>query len=65
MGYVHELQEELKQMLGDLDKEKRQEITRYVGRKILESYCNGIESVQVLQAGKKEAAKSRPWRTRE
>jgi hypothetical protein len=49
-------------MLADLDEEKQHEIARYVGRKILESYRNGIESVRVLQAGKKAAAKSRTWK---
>jgi hypothetical protein len=62
MGYVHELQEELKQMLGDLDEEKRHEIVRYVGRKILESYRNGIESVKVLEAGKRAAENGRTWK---
>jgi hypothetical protein len=64
MGYIHELQEELRKMLGDLDEEKQQEIARYVGRKILESYRNGIESVKILQAGTETAPKRRVWERR-
>ena len=58
MGYLQELKAELRQMLGELDEAKQDEIARYVGRKILESYRNGIQSVKILEAGKKAQARS-------
>jgi len=58
MGYLQELKAELRQMLGELDEAKQEEIARFVGRKILESYRNGIESVKILEAGKKAQARS-------
>ena len=58
MGYLQELKVELRQMLGELDEAKQEEIARFVGRKILESYRNGIESVKILEAGKKAQARS-------
>jgi hypothetical protein len=48
----------IKPMLGELDEAKQDEIARFVGRKILESYRNGIESVKILEAGKKAQARS-------
>ena len=58
MGYLQELKAELRQMLGELDDAKQDEIARFVGQKILESYRNGIESVKILEAGKKAQARS-------
>jgi hypothetical protein len=58
MGYLQELKAELRTMLGELDEAKQEEIARFVGRKILESYRNGIESVKILEAGKKAQARS-------
>jgi hypothetical protein len=58
MGYLQELKAELRQMLGDLDEAKQEEIARCVGRKILKRYHNGIESVKVLEAGKKAAERA-------
>ena len=41
MGYLHELHEELRAMLGDVDEAKQKEIAHWVGEKVLESYRNG------------------------
>jgi hypothetical protein len=56
MGYLQELQEELRGILGDLDEEKQKEIARFVGTKVLESYRNGQANSQaatrLARAGK-------------
>jgi len=62
MGYLQELQEELRTLLGDLDEAKQKEVARFVGKKILESYRNGIASVRVLEAGKRVAENNRKGR---
>ena len=46
MGYLQDLQQEVRQLLGDLDEERQKEIARWVGNKVLESYRNGQASGQ-------------------
>ena len=41
MGYLQDLQQEVRQLLGDLAEERQKEIARWVGNKVLESYRNG------------------------
>ena len=41
MGYLQDLQQEVRQLLGDLAEEWQQEIARWVANKVLESYRNG------------------------
>ena len=63
MGYLQDLQQEVRQLLGDLAEERQQEIARWVANKVLESYRNGQTNgeaiVRLARAGKKlaEAAK--------
>lgn len=53
MGYLQELQQELRALLGDdMDEEQQQKIARFVGEKILESYKNGIATGQPTGADK-------------
>ena len=41
MGYLQDLQQEVRQLLGDLAEERQKEIARWVANKVLESYRNG------------------------
>jgi hypothetical protein len=41
MGYLQDLHQEVRQLLGDLAEERQQEIARWVANKVLESYRNG------------------------
>ena len=41
MGYLQDLQRELRQLLGDMEEAKQKEIALWVGKKVLESYHNG------------------------
>ena len=42
MSYLHELQQELRELIGDLDEAKQKEIARFVGKKVYESWQNGV-----------------------
>ena len=59
MGYLQDLQQEVRQLLGDLAEERQKEIARWVGNKVLESYRNGQANseaaTRLTQAGKKLA----------
>jgi hypothetical protein len=59
MGYLQDLQQEVRQLLGDLAEERQKEIARWVANKVLESYRNGQTSgeaaVRLARAGKKLA----------
>ena len=56
MGYLQDLQQEVRQLLGDLAEERQQEIARWVGNKVLGSYrngqANGEATVRLARAGK-------------
>jgi len=43
MGYLQELEQELRQLLGDLDAAKQKEITQFVRSRVYESWKNGVE----------------------
>lgn len=43
MGYLQELEHELRQLLGELDAAKQKEIAQFVRTKVYESWTNGVE----------------------
>ena len=43
MSYLQELQQELRGLIGDIDEAKQKEIARFVGKKVYESWRNGVE----------------------
>jgi len=43
MSYLQELQLELHELIGDLDEAKQKAIARFVGKKVYESWQNGVE----------------------
>jgi hypothetical protein len=43
MGYLQELEQELRQLLGELDERKQKEIAQFVRTKVYESWKNGVE----------------------
>ena len=43
MSYLQALQQELRELLGDMDEAKQKEIARFVGKKVYESWRNGVE----------------------
>ena len=44
MGYLHELRQELEEILGDaLDEETGKAVLKFVGTKVYESWKNGVE----------------------
>ena len=49
MGYLQELQQELRALLGDMDEAKQKELALWVGKKVLESYRNGQATVQAME----------------
>jgi hypothetical protein len=64
MSYLQALQQELRELIGDLDEAKQKAIVRFVGKKVYESWQNGVEhgkavatldrvSAQLEQTGKR------------
>jgi len=43
MGYMRDLELELREMLGDLSEEKLNPVVKFVKQKVYESYKNGRE----------------------
>ena len=52
MGYLQEIEAELHEKLKDLPEAKQKQLNRYIKEKILESYKNGLQTTQVLNAYK-------------
>jgi hypothetical protein len=56
MGYLQDLQQEVRQLLSDLAEERQKEIVRWVANKVLESYrngqANGEATVRLARASK-------------
>jgi len=46
MGYLQELEQELRQLLSDLDAAKQKEIAQFVRTRVYESWKNGVEHGQ-------------------
>ena len=44
MGYIHEFEVKLTELLADVDETTRKEVLTYVKRTVVESYKNGIEA---------------------
>jgi len=59
MGYIQEIEEELKTRLADLGEREQKEVIRFVKEKILESYRNGIMSAKLTAADKEATKQSR------
>ena len=43
MSYLQALRQELHGLIGDLDEAKQKEIAQFVGKKVYESWQNGVE----------------------
>lgn len=57
MGYIQDMERELKSLLGGaVSKESEKNITKFVLKKILESYKNGIKTA-VIYGSEKQAEK--------
>ena len=52
MGYLTELQQELRALLGDMEEAQQKKIARFVGAKILESYRNGLLAAKLVKVVK-------------
>jgi len=64
MGYLQDLQKELRALLGDLDEAQQKKIARFVGEKILESYKNGLATGRQTNADQETARKTRKFARR-
>jgi len=53
MGYIRDLERELREMLGEIEPEKADSIVKFVKEKVYDSYQNGRAS-----AGKEASAAS-------
>lgn len=49
MGYIQEIEKDLKERLVDLEEERQREVIKYVKEKILESYRNGIKAPRIVR----------------
>ena len=52
MGYIIDLEKELKERLSDLDEEKRNSLVKFVKQAVLESFKNGIMLAKMGKAHK-------------
>jgi hypothetical protein len=52
MGYLTELQQELRALLGEMEEAQQKKIARFVGAKILESYRNGLLAAKLVKVAK-------------
>ena len=43
MSYLQELRQELHELLGEIDEAKQKAIVQFVGKKVYESWQNGVE----------------------
>ena len=43
MGYLQDLDQQLRELLSELDEVKQKEISEFVGKKVYESWKNGVE----------------------
>jgi len=59
MGYIQELEQELKVRLANLEEREQKEAIPFVKEKSLESYCNGIMSAKLTAADREATKQSR------
>jgi hypothetical protein len=43
MGYLQDLEQQLRELLGELDEAKQKDIAQFVRTKVYESWKNGVE----------------------
>jgi len=55
MGYIHDFEVVLTDMLAELGEEKRREVLTYVKKTVIESYRNGIAAGRVAAAQRKQS----------
>ena len=53
MGYIQDLERDLRKLLQGIEKNKQDEIVRFVAEKVLESYKNGLKGVKSAKQSKK------------
>jgi hypothetical protein len=63
MGYIHDFEVKLSELLADVDEATRKDVLTYVKRTVVESYKNGIEAGKaasvVRSAGRQSRAAAR------
>jgi uncharacterized membrane-anchored protein len=61
MGYIQNIEQELKGRLYRLSEDQQKAVIRFVKERILESYRNGIMSAKMVKAGKEAESKTRQF----
>jgi hypothetical protein len=59
MGYIHEFEVKLTELLAGMDEATRTEVLTYVKRTVVESYKNGIEAGKAASAVRSAGRQSR------
>lgn len=62
MGYIQDLEKDLKDKLSDLEEERQREIIRYVKLVALDSFRNGLMMSKMAKASKEVRRETREFK---
>ncbi len=61
MGYIQDLDKDLKEKLADLEEERQKDIIKYVKLVVIESFRNGITMAKMANASKEARQKTKEF----